>query len=259
MIIKTPVTIPELTQDKKRNLYVYLPKEYDAPENAGKNYPVLYMFDGHNVFFDEDATYGKSWGMKEYLEKLHLPLIVAAVECNHEGDHRLMEYSPWDFENERFGFIKGLGMIYMKWMTETLIPTIDSRYRTIPGRSGRGICGSSMGGLMSVYALAAYPDIFSRAAGLSPSLWANYHDLKHLIEQADIPADTWLYMDYGSTEGRQEDLLRALVWASEAFEKKNVSVCSRIIPGGFHSEASWEKQIPRFMRWLGWDHQGMSD
>ena len=64
---------------------------------------MLYMFDGHNVFFDEDATYGKSWGMKEYLEYTDAPLIVAAVECNRHPDNgRLSEYSPFNFRYERF-------------------------------------------------------------------------------------------------------------------------------------------------------------
>ena len=61
MVKKWQITIPELTGDITRNAYVYLPESYDRePE---RRYPVLYMFDGHNVFFDWDATYGKSWGM----------------------------------------------------------------------------------------------------------------------------------------------------------------------------------------------------
>ena len=61
MVSKWNITIPELTGDEVRRAYVYLPESYMyEPE---MRYPVLYMFDGHNVFFDEDATYGKSWGM----------------------------------------------------------------------------------------------------------------------------------------------------------------------------------------------------
>ena len=58
MIEKWSLTIPQLTGDEPRNAYVYLPEGYF--EDAGRHYPVLYMFDGHNVFFDADATYGKS-------------------------------------------------------------------------------------------------------------------------------------------------------------------------------------------------------
>lgn len=83
MIQKWNVTIPELTGNEPRGVYLYLPVDYDwSPE---RRYPVLYMFDGHNVFFDSDATYGKSWGLGEYLDAFQVPLIVAAVECNQIG------------------------------------------------------------------------------------------------------------------------------------------------------------------------------
>ena len=79
------VTIPELTGDEERKAYIYVPDSYQRDET--KRYPVLYMFDGHNVFFDSHATYGKCWGMKEYLEETETELIVAAVECNHSPDN----------------------------------------------------------------------------------------------------------------------------------------------------------------------------
>ena len=67
MIKKWFVTIPQLSGDMKRRVYVYLPDSYQ--KEPDKHYPVLYMFDGHNVFFDTDATYGKSWGMRDYMRK----------------------------------------------------------------------------------------------------------------------------------------------------------------------------------------------
>ena len=67
--------ISPLTQSP-RKIWVYLPESYD---HTKKKYDVLYMFDGHNVFFDQTATYGKCWGMKEYLEEHHVPLIVVAI------------------------------------------------------------------------------------------------------------------------------------------------------------------------------------
>ena len=68
MVTTWDVTIPELTKDETRKAYLYLPESYAYDEAA--RYPVLYMFDGHNVFFDSHATYGKSWGMKEYMDQL---------------------------------------------------------------------------------------------------------------------------------------------------------------------------------------------
>ena len=93
MIIVRKIQIPGLETAKPRRLYIYLPKDYEVSD---RRYPVLYMFDGHNVFYNSHATYGKSWGMKEYLQKTKLPLIVVGIESNREGK-RLSEYSPWDF------------------------------------------------------------------------------------------------------------------------------------------------------------------
>lgn len=93
MIAKWNITIPELTEEEPRSAYVYVPDAFEEAPEA--RYPVLYMFDGHNVFFDEDATYGKSWGMADFVHETPLPAIIAAVECNHSPDNgRLCEYSP---------------------------------------------------------------------------------------------------------------------------------------------------------------------
>ena len=90
MVEKLPVTIPALSGKAERNVYVYLPES--AKKNPKRRYPVLYMFDGHNVFFDEDATFGKSWGMKKYMDRTRTPMIIVAVECNHgENYARLKE------------------------------------------------------------------------------------------------------------------------------------------------------------------------
>ena len=113
MVKKWDVVIPNLSGEKTRRAYIYLPDSYEKePE---KHYPVMYMFDGHNVFFDSDATYGKSWGMYKYMKESKKQLIIVAVECNHEGNRRLVEYSPLNFENSSLGKIKGKGRVYMNW------------------------------------------------------------------------------------------------------------------------------------------------
>ena len=95
MIKEWEVVIPSLGGDKKRKVYVYLPVEYNSDSEV--RYPVMYMFDGHNLFFDDKASFGKSWGLKDYLDNTKTPLIIASVECNREGNGRLSEYSPIDF------------------------------------------------------------------------------------------------------------------------------------------------------------------
>jgi len=71
MIEKWSITIPKLSGKTKRSAYVYVPDEFE--DNPDARYPVLYMFDGHNVFFDEDATYGKSWVWRNLLKKRNCP------------------------------------------------------------------------------------------------------------------------------------------------------------------------------------------
>ena len=145
MIIVRKIQIPSLPTKKPRRLYVYLPKEYGKTD---RRYPVLYMFDGHNVFYNSHATYGKSWGMKEYLEKTKMPLIVVGIECNPEDFKRLSEYSPWTFTRRGLPIIEGKGKETMDWITGTLKPEIDRTYRTLPDRENTMIAGSSMGGLI---------------------------------------------------------------------------------------------------------------
>lgn len=87
-----------------RNTFVYLPDDW---QSSGRRYPVVYMFDGHNLFFDSTATYGTCWGLKEYMDA-HPQAIIVAPECNHEGNARLEEYSPYDFVWQEYD-IKGRG------------------------------------------------------------------------------------------------------------------------------------------------------
>jgi len=210
------------------------------------------MFDGHNVFFDEDATYGKSWGMKKYMDRTRKQLIIVAVECNHMGNGRLEEYSPVNFDNATLGKIKGRGRIYMNWLIRELKPYIDENYRTLPDRNNTAICGSSMGGLMALYAGTVYNHIFQRAACLSPSIWVNTGKILELIAGAHIRRDTAIYMDYGSEEMFNHAAnSEALISTSHLLLTKRVNLALRVVPGGTHSEASWEKQIPIFMDCLG--------
>ena len=250
LVIKGNITIPQLTGEKKRKLYVYLPESYESEPD--RRYPVMYMFDGHNIFFDEDATYGKSWGMAKYMDETEKQLIIVGVECNHDGNGRLQEYSPINFENATLGKIKAKGSIYMNWMVNTLKPYIDSTYRTLPDRKNTILAGSSMGGLMALYGATVYNHIFQRAACLSPSLWVSSGKVLEMVARAHVRRDTCIYMDYGSEEMFNHAAnAEALISTSHLLLTKRVNLAFRIVPGGTHCEASWEKQIPIFMDCLG--------
>ena len=246
MIDKWNITIPQLSGDTERMAYIYVPDEWE--EDSDTRYPVLYMFDGHNVFFDEDATYGKSWGMAEFLEETQAPLIIAAVECSHAPDNgRLKEYAPFTFDDSKFGHVTGRGRTTMEWLVNEFKPYIDENFPTIPDREFTFIAGSSMGGLMTLYAVTAYNHIFSRGAALSPSLWTSPWKIDMMIRKSRIAPDTVLYMDYGSEELGWRNMEKTFGRISARLLEKKVNLTSRIVPGGDHSEGSWERQIPFFM------------
>lgn len=251
MLERFPVSYPLPNGEQEdRMAYIYLPESYYRTRR--KRYPVLYMFDGHNVFLDEDATYGKSWGMNDYMQKTRTPMIIAAVECNHSPDHgRLKEYSPFTFKDPDLGLIAGLGRTTMDWFVKVFKRDVDRHYRTLPDRDHTFIAGSSMGGLMSLYALLEYNKVFSRAAALSPSLWTSPEKLEDLIRRATLDPNTVLYMDYGSEEfGNHDNMRREFGEIAALLLDRNIMLNCRIIPGGTHCEACWERQIPFFMRTL---------
>lgn len=249
MIKHWKITIPQLSGDTERRVYVYLPAEW---QNREERYPVLYMFDGHNVFFDDHATYGKSWGMGEYMDAQQKKLIIVAVECNHEGNQRLEEYSPVNFEFPQIGTVQGRGKTYMDWLVNTLKPYIDANFPTLPDREHTSIAGSSMGGLMALYAVCDYNHIFKNAACVSPSLWMSKDKVLHIVENASIDTDSIIYIGYGSVElPNHAPSSEALISVARLLLTRGVNVALKIIPGLSHNESSWEKQIPMFMDHLG--------
>ncbi|MBQ9263698.1 MAG: alpha/beta hydrolase [Clostridia bacterium] len=255
MIEKWGIPVRPITGKEPRTVYVYLPPA--AAEDPNARFPVLYMFDGHNVFFDQDATYGKSWGMGEYLDYTDTPLIVVAVDCNHRPPHgRLSEYSPFSFRDEQFGHVTGKGRKFMDWLVGTLKPIIDERYPTLPERESTWIAGSSMGGLMSLYAVTAYNDVFGRAAALSPSVWLVRGRMAPLIRKTAFAPGTVVYMDYGAREmGNHQGMLHCLMKTADALLEQGVLLTSRIVPNGDHCEACWEEQIPIFMNVLFYNRE----
>lgn len=255
MVERWKVKLSALTGEEERTAYAYLPVGYGE---SGRRYPVMYMFDGHNLFCDSEATYGKSWGLSDYLDYTRTPLIIAAVECNHKGHSRLSEYSPVDFFFHDGTPIKGQGKKYMDWLTGEFKPFIDENFLTLPDRENTAIGGSSMGGLMTIYALCKYGKYFSRGAALSPSLWMNGGSMSGgFLEKAEFKKPTALFTSYGSREfSNHSAQQKAFAEACSLFIKRGVNITARVVEGGTHSESSWQKQIPYFMNSLGFYPDG---
>ena len=245
MIFKKEVWITPYQM--KRRLHIYVPD--DAMTN-GQRCPVLYMYDGHNLFEDNEATYGKSWGLKDYLDRTSIPLIVVGMECNHEGNSRLVEYCPYTFTDRQFGTIIGSGKAMMRWVVDELKPLIDRELPTLPERASTWIGGSSMGGLMSLYTITAHNDVFSHAACLSPFLYPIRRDMENDCRRTLDP-QTKIYLSWGSSETRSK---RSLTWISKTnldmanlLNAAHAQVYLNLVPGGTHCEACWEKEIPVFL------------
>ena len=236
----------------ERNTFVYLPDDW---QTSGKRYPVVYMFDGHNLFFDATATFGTCWGLKEYMDA-HPQAIIVAPECNHEGNARLEEYSPYDFQWQEFD-IHGRGKAYLQWMVDELKPLIDAQYPTLPDREHTAIGGSSMGGLMSLYGVTAHNDVFRCAACLSPSVRFSFTEVKADIRRAKLAPDTRVYLSWGECEAKNKHGMAQ--YTAKALEvnalltEKGAVTYPYFQLGGKHCEADWQKQLPRCFKFLfGW-------
>ena len=241
-----------------RQLHIRIPDKGKSP------YPVMYFFDGHNLFRDEDATYGKSWGLDDYLNSWDKQLIIVGVECAHEGNLRLSEYLPYP---SNFGWLKGIearGMATMQGIIFELKPYIDATFPTIPFRECTAIGGSSMGGLMAAYALTAYNNYISKAACVSPSIGSVSGKLWHDMNNMPINPDTRIYLSWGTMEGyggiknsQEEDRSSWLYKTCKATGNKIIAAggsaklyCQI---GGRHCEEDWEKQLGIFMPFLWQD------
>ncbi len=244
--------------NRKRKVTVYLPNNYYF---SRKRYPVLYIQDGQNAFFDQSSYSGVSWGFLEYVKKYKLDIIMVAIQCNFEGYKRMDEYGPWKI-NEELSFqetgeegniIGGEGEIYTKWMVETLKPFIDKKFRTI--RNDTAIVGSSMGGVISAYASFKYPHVFKKCAALSTAFWFYMDEFKELIESADLKAIERFYFDLGEFEGcGSEEIDQWYVESNdqiyEWIQNRIDSVQYRYFEGAYHNESEWRKRVPLFMNYF---------
>ena len=241
-----------------RPLHIYLPDDYGRSQ---ERHPVTYFFDGHNLFSDADATYGKSWGLKEFLDGWGKKMIVVGIECGHEGEERLSEYLPYPANKEtRFAAFDPMGRETMEWIIHEIKPAIDRVYRTIPFRECTAIAGSSMGGLMSLYAVTHYNQWFSKAGCVSTAMGFCMRPLMKDLRNSAIDPDTRVYLSWGTNEAfglknkeREDRSSKTYGWnkrVAEHLESLDCAVKMECQVGGYHCEADWEKLVPSFMNFL---------
>jgi predicted alpha/beta superfamily hydrolase len=227
-----------------RDLVVYLPPSY---ESGDRRYPVVYMQDGQNLF-DPAVSFAGSWRVDRAMDRAAARGIEGiAVGIPNSRQHRISEYSP--FDDPHTG--PGRAADYVAYLTETIKPLVDARFRTLPGRDTTGVAGSSMGGLVSLFAGFAQPAVFGVVAALSPSLWYAGRAIFGLLEAAPFhPAK--VYLDIGRLEGAQtledarrlRDLLRAKGYVPGP-QLRYVEDRS-----GGHDEAAWGRRFQAALPFL---------
>jgi predicted alpha/beta superfamily hydrolase len=221
----------------RRDVLVYLPSSYDRND---KPYPVIYMHDGQNLF-DPTTSFAGEWGVDSALAKApRRGRRAIVVGVPNAGIDRIREYSP--FVDEKIG--GGLGDCYLDWLEQQVMPMIDARFRTIREPEGKGIVGSSLGGLISLYAFFRQPSRYGFVGAMSPALWFAEGDIFRFVESAGYVRGR-IYLDVGTREGegtlanakRMRDLLvdhgyqrgKDLMWVEDK--------------GGMHNEAAWGRRL----------------
>lgn len=241
-IIDENFLMPQL--NRNRRVWIYYPPDY---ETTTKNYPVLYMHDGQNLF-DEVTSFMGEWEVDETLNKLHdegysVPIVVG---IENGGYLRIAEYTP--FINPQYG--GGDGELYMQFIVETLKPYIDSHFRTLTDKENTGIMGSSLGGLISHYGILQYPDVFGKAGLLSPSYW--YSDsIWDYTSSKQAGYGQRIYQMCGSAEGSNTDVnMLRMSDSLLAIGLPESNIRNVIIPGGQHNEALWRNNFREAYLWL---------
>jgi predicted alpha/beta superfamily hydrolase len=236
-VLDTAFEIPQL--NRKRRIWVYLPGDYALSQ---KKYPVLYMHDGQNLFDVLSASFGE-WGVDEMMDSISSSKQCIVVGIDHGGNTRLTEYNPYP---SRFG--KGEGDAYADFLVKTLKPFIDSAYRTKPLKQHTSIAGSSMGGLISLYAVLKYPEVFGGAGIFSPAFWVAPELLK-FIDQSVSTHQPALYFVCGALESDQMVTDMQAVY-NKIKVKGNRNLYFKVSETGRHHESFWQQELPAFYLWL---------
>lgn len=256
MIISMRFPMTSLRRDRK--IMIYLPDDYYY---HNKRYPVMYINDGQNAFFDQQSYIGVSWGFLEYVQEIKLDIIMVAIPCNFHGFKRMDEYGPWVINNElslqetniKGKRIGGEGVQYVEWLKDELKPYIDQHFTTDP--EDCAIIGSSMGAVISAYATLQYPEVFKKCAALSTAFWFYMQEFEEVIETHQYGEDVKFYFDLGEFEGCGDQQMDE--WYIETnniiYEKlkgKIKNLDYRFFEGAVHNESEWRQRVPLFMKFF---------
>lgn len=238
-ILDTAFYIPQL--NRYRRIWVYLPPDY---QRSSKKYPVLYMHDGQNLF-DNSRSYSGEWGVDEFLDSMYkagrTQVIVIGIDNGQQK--RMQEYNPWEFQN----FGEGHGDFYADFLVRTLKPFVDKHYRTKRNKKNTSIAGSSMGGLISLYSVLKYPNVYGSAGIFSPAFWTA-SGIDSLVRKRAGKVRSKLFFYAGGKEGNSmiPDMRRI---ESEIKKVSKAPIKVLIDRKAKHNEAAWRKHFPVYYEW----------
>lgn len=238
-IISQSYNIPQLSRE--RRIWMYLPADY---KTSKRKYAVIYMQDGQNLFDAYTSGYGE-WGIDEIMDKLPEKDNCIIVGIDHGGDYRITEYDPYD---SKYG--KGRGDDYVDFLIKTLKPYIDGHYRTKTDAKHTTIAGSSMGGLISMYAAVKYPHVFGNAGVFSPAFWIAPGIFAY-VKQNKLPVKSGFYFVCGDAES--ETMVADMQNMARIVREKGVPQGKSpvvIVKGAAHNEKQWNGDFSGFYSWL---------
>jgi predicted alpha/beta superfamily hydrolase len=242
----------------ERQLLVLLPSSYTQGD---QRYPVLYMHDGQNLF-DQTTSFAGEWQVDETMQALDREGVEAiVVGIPNMGHQRVPEYTPFRERHRR----SGLGQAYTAFLVETVKTRVDHDFRTLADRNHTGVLGSSLGGLISLYAFFRYPEVFGLIGALSPAIFLRVPETFAFIRDAPF-APGRIYMDVGSREaysGKRET--RRMQGDSERYLETVRAMRDLLVEKGYcpgaelmyvedvgarHHESAWARRLPDALRFL---------
>lgn len=229
---------------KRYPLSIYTPPGYS---DSGAPYPVAYLFDGQNLFFD-GGTHAGGWHLHEALDQRAwrgetVPLVVG---IHNGGDTRLQEMSAFDIWG-----VAGRGAAFLEWMVGPLRDYVRSHWHVLDDPAHTLVGGSSAGGFMSLYAFFRRPDVFGKALAMSTGMFVDPAAITSLSTPADWAAERRIYMNAGHHEAR------VLTGASRTIDhlqslgfELGRDLMWVVDPDGHHNEPTWRKHLPDALAFL---------
>ena len=222
------ITLESKILGHQHRLRVYLPPGYD--ENTCRTFPVMYMQDGNNLFFPEEAFQGQDWGVEDKLTLLNgMNAIVQMIIVGIFSADRMKEYTNPGYET------------YGRSIVEEVKPYIDSHFRTRPWPSATGVMGSSLGGVVSFYMGWQWPEVFGNVGCLSSTFTHKDNLVERLLREE--AREVRFYLDSGWPGDNYEVGLAMAVALAERGYRYGHDFMYFAFPNAEHSERDWGQRL----------------